>query len=148
MRAVLEGLRAATKPDGRAAVLGTSDAQAILDDAWSMLSQVLADHATPAAAELLDMLRRLSSIDHLLLRSQTASRIGEVLTRLESAQCSVHGLVEMAPGLLGELGFDRGIISRIDENMWVSKAVFVADDPQWAEVIRQASSTPNHWFPG
>jgi hypothetical protein len=39
MRAVLEGLRAATKPDGRAAVLGTSDAQAILDGAWSMLSQ-------------------------------------------------------------------------------------------------------------
>lgn len=38
MRAVLEGLRAAMKPDGRAAVLGTSDAQAILDGAWSMLS--------------------------------------------------------------------------------------------------------------
>src|ERR1700757_263178 len=84
VRAVLDGLRTMAKPDDRAALVGTSDAQAILDDAWSMLSQVLAKGSTPDAGEVLDMLRRLSQVDHLLLRSQTANRIGEVLTRLEA----------------------------------------------------------------
>jgi DNA-binding CsgD family transcriptional regulator len=102
-----------------------------------MLSQVLAEGSTPDAGEVLDMLRRLSQVDHLLLRSQTANRIGEVLTRLETAQCSVRGLVEMAPGLIGELGFDRAIISRIDEGVWIPELVFVANDPQWAEVINR-----------
>lgn len=137
VRAVLDGLRTAAKPDDRTAALGTSDAQAILDDAWSMLSQLLAEGSTPEAGELLDMLRRLGRVDHLLLRSQTAHRIGEVLARLEAAQCSVRGLVEMAPGLVGDLGFDRAIISAIDEGMWIPKLVFVANDPQWAEVINR-----------
>ena len=137
VRAVLDGLRTVAKPDDRAALVGTSDAQAILDDAWSMLSQVLAKGSTPDAGEVLDMLRRLSQVDHLLLRSQTANRIGEVLTRLEAAQCSVRGLVEMAPGLIGELGFDRAIISRIDEGVWIPELVFVANDPQWAQVINR-----------
>jgi DNA-binding CsgD family transcriptional regulator/GAF domain-containing protein len=137
VRVVLDGLRTVAKPDDRTAVMGTSDAQAILDDAWCMLAQLLAEGSTPDAGEVLDMLRRLSQVDHLLLRSQTANRIGEVLTRLETAQCSVRGLVEMAPGLIGELGFDRAIISRIDEGVWIPELVFVANDPQWAEVINR-----------
>jgi hypothetical protein len=117
VRAVLDCSRAAAKPDERTAVLGTSDAQAILDDAWSMLLQLSAEGSTPDAGEVLNMLRRLSQVDHVLLRSQTASRIGEVLPRLETAQCSMRGLVEMAPGLIGELGFDRAIISRVNEGV-------------------------------
>src|ERR1700739_5062967 len=87
VRAVLDGLRTMAKPHGRASLVGASDAQAILDDAWSMLSHVLAEGSTPDA--------------------------GEVLTRLEGGQCSVRGLVEIAPGLIGGGGLQRAIISRM-----------------------------------
>jgi DNA-binding CsgD family transcriptional regulator len=148
VRAVLEGLRDVAKPD-RAAPLCAPDSQAILDDAWSMLSHVLAEGSRPEAGDLLDMLRCLSKVDQLLLRGQTANRIGEVLARLETAQCSVRGLVEMAPGLIGELGFDRAIASRIDEGMWIPEAVFVAEDPQWADVInRVGQDHPQPLTPG
>lgn len=137
VRTVLQGLRAVPSADDGVSVLSTSDARAILNDTWSMLAEVLAEGTSSSADEVLTMLRRLGRIDDVLRHRQTAGRIGEVLAKLEAAECSRRGLVEMAPGLIGELGFDRGIISRIDEGVWTPEVVFVADDPQWADAIRR-----------
>jgi hypothetical protein len=135
IRAILDGLRAVANPDDRAAVPSASDAHAILDDAWSMLSEVLAEYSTTDAGELLDTLRCLSRIDQQMLRRQTAHRIGNVLNKLDMAQCSVPELLDIAPSLICELGFDRAIISRIEEGVWIPERAFVADDPEWTEAI-------------
>jgi DNA-binding CsgD family transcriptional regulator/GAF domain-containing protein len=149
VRAALDGLRSAPGSGDGSAALRIADAKAVLDDAWSMLAEVLAERSTPEAVALLDKLRCLSDIDQLMLRTQTASQLGEVLTRLEKANCSVRGLVEMAPDLIGELGFDRAIISRIDEGVWIPERVYVADDPAWADVInRVGHDHPQPLTPG
>jgi DNA-binding NarL/FixJ family response regulator len=149
VRAALDGLRAATGSRDGSAAIRMADAKAVLDDAWSMLAEVLAERSTPEAVALLDRLRCLSDIDQLMLRTQTANQLGEVLTRLEKADCSVRGLVEMTPDLIGELGFDRAIISRVDEGVWIPERVFVADDPEWAdEINRVGHDHPQPLTPG
>jgi hypothetical protein len=87
---------------------------------------------------LLDLLRKLHRIDDGLLRApETTRRIGDVLTRLEAAPCSVKAVVGAAPRLIGDLGFDRAIVSGILDGVWISQGVFIADDPQWAEMINR-----------
>lgn len=135
IRTVLEALRGVVD-SGES--LSPADARAVVSDAWTTLADVLADRHEPGAVELLDMLRRLARIDDGLLRTrETTHRIGDVLTRLEAAPCSVKAVVDAAPRMIGDLGFDRGIVSRIVDGVWISQGVFIADDPQWAEAINR-----------
>ena len=39
---------------------------------------------------------------------------------------------------LARLGFDRVLVSRIDNGIWVPESMFVRRDPQWAAAILQA----------
>lgn len=147
MRAVLEALR--TIGDSGMS-LNSADAGAVVSDAWTALADVLAERRQPGAVELLEMLRRLARIDDGLLRTrEVTQRIGDVLTRLEAAPCSVKAVVDAAPRMMGDLGFDRGIVSRIVDGVWISQGVFVADDPQWAEKInRIGQEQPQTLTPG
>ena len=53
------------------------------------------------------------------------------------------------PRLIGDLGFDRAIISQIDDGIWISQGSFVVDDPQWAELItRVGQEHPQPLVPG
>src|SRR2546423_14973817 len=61
-----------------------------------------------------------------------------VLPRLESVTGSVPDLVALAPELICELGFDRGLISRITDNIWYLELMYVMGDPEWADAILQA----------
>ena len=118
--------------------LSPADARVIVSDAWTALSDVLAERGEGGAVELLDMLRKLARIDDGLLRArETTRRIGDVLTRLEAVPCSVKAVVGAAPRLIGDLGFDRAIVSGIFDGVWISQGVFIADDPQWAEMINR-----------
>ena len=90
------------------------------------------------AVELLNLLHKLHRIDDGRLRApETTRRIGDVLTRLEAVPCSVKAVVGAAPRLIGDLGFDRAIVSGILDGVWISPGVFIADDPQWAEMINR-----------
>jgi DNA-binding CsgD family transcriptional regulator len=138
VRAVLEALRTVVDPDDTDIPLSRADARAILSDVWVSLSDVLAERVDSGAVELLEMLRKLDRIDDGLLRArETTRQIGDVLARLEALPCSVAAVVGAAPRLIGDLGFDRAIVSGIFEGVWISQAVFIADDPQWAETINR-----------
>lgn len=147
VRAVLEALR--TISDS-AMSLNSADAGAVVSDAWTTLADVLAERHQPGAVELLEMLRRLARIQDGMLRGrEVGHRIGDALTRLEAAPCSVKAVVDAAPRMMGDLGFDRGIVSRIVDGVWISTGVFVADDPQWAEKInRIGQEQPQTLTPG
>ena len=113
-----------------------SDARAVVDGAWDALADLLDD--TPHAGAVLALLRRLTLADDALARAATAPRLlGEVLGRLESAPSTVSDLVVLGPQLTCQLGFDRSIISRIVDGVWISEAVYVVDDPDWAEEINR-----------
>ena len=51
---------------------------------------------------------------------------------------SARALVEQAPEAIARLGFDRVLVSRIDNGIWVPESMFVRRDPQWAAAILQA----------
>jgi DNA-binding CsgD family transcriptional regulator len=154
VRAVLEGLRGVLD-DGPQTALRAPDARAVIDGAWDALHDVLADSSSDSAAELLTALHRLADVDHAMLsgrelvQSAIGHRLGDVLARLEAAPCSVDELVTMAPRLIADLGFDRAIISHVADGVWVSQAVFVADNPVWAEAINKVGQEqPQPLVPG
>lgn len=148
LRAVLDGLRSIAEPDDPHWRPRSGDARAIVDGAWSALVDLLDD--TPHAGAVLDMLRRLTIADEALVRAANAPRqIGEALARLESASPTMAELVTLGPQLVGRLGFDRAIFSEVVDGVWISRAVYIADDPQWAdEINRVGQDQPQPLVPG
>jgi len=92
--------------------------------------------------------RRLTALQ--LDRSGDSLRsLTRVLPRLESATSSVPELVALAPQLICELGFDRGLISRVTDNVWHPELMYVMGDPEWAATILEAGKTdPLELVPG
>lgn len=123
-----------------------------LAESWdvvlSALNEALRDGPPVTAAPtdlsvyvaLLDEIRRT---DHNLmlarLRHQDASlgRVREALAMLREAQ-STDELIELATEAIGLLGFDRSILSRIEESAWIPENVWVGRDRQWAREILEA----------
>jgi DNA-binding CsgD family transcriptional regulator len=48
---------------------------------------------------------------------------------------TVEELVERAPGAASMVGFDRVLLSRIDESTWVPETMYVSNDSRWADEI-------------
>ncbi len=148
LRAVLDGLRSiadVSDPDWRP---GLSDAQAIVDGAWAALADALDDK--PQAGAVLELLRRLTIADDALVRLNAAPRhLGEALGRLEAAPSTLPDLINLGPQLTRLLGFDRSIFSRVVDGVWTSEAVYVVDDPKWAdEINRVGQAKPQPLIPG
>lgn len=148
LRAVLDGLRAIADADDPRWRPHPADARAVLDGAWSVLADLLDER--PQAGAVLDMLRTLTLADEALTRATAVPRqLGEALSRLEDAPSRVADLVRLAPQLTRYLGFDRAIISRIVDGLWISQSVYIAYDPRWADEINQVGqSSPQPLFPG
>lgn len=148
LRAVLDGLRSiadVSDPDWRPRL---SDARAIVDGAWAALADALDDK--PQAGAVLELLRRLTIADDTLVRAAGAPRrLGEALGRLEAAPSTLADLIKLGPQLTRLLGFDRSIFSRVIDGVWTSEAVFVIDDPKWAdEINRIGQEMPQPLIPG
>jgi len=148
LRAVLAGLRSIANVEDPRWRPRLADARAIVEGAWAALADVLDD--TPHAGAVLELLRRMTVADDVLMRAAAAPRqLGRALARLESAPASVPELVKLRPQLTRDLGFDRAIISRIVNGMWISEAVYVTDDPEWAaEINRVGQEAPQRLVPG
>lgn len=61
----------------------------------------------------------------------------DVVTEFRAAT-SPLALVEQAPEVIARLGFDRVLISRVDDGIWLPESMFVRRDPCWAEAIIRA----------
>ncbi|GAY15582.1 LuxR C-terminal-related transcriptional regulator [Mycobacterium sp. shizuoka-1] len=148
VQAILDGLRDIADTNDPKWQPRAADAQSIVDDAWSVLAEFLDDR--PAAVAVLDLLRRLTLADAALTRAARSSqRLGDVISRLESATPTMATLVSLAPQLTSYLGFDRAIFSRVIDGLWVSRSVHIADDPQWADEINRVGQTkPQQLVPG
>jgi DNA-binding CsgD family transcriptional regulator len=58
------------------------------------------------------------------------------LSRLHGVD-SVEQMLERAPAELCRCGFDRAIVSRVEDSMWWVESVHVKADPEWANEIAQ-----------
>lgn len=148
LRGLLDALRSIADTSDPGWRPRLSDTKAIIDGAWGALADLLDE--TPQAGAVLELLRKLTITDDALMRAAAMPRrLGEVLGRLESAPSTVADLVKLGPQLTRHLGFDRSIFSWIVDGVWTSEAVFVVDDPQWAEEINRAGrEAPQPLVPG
>jgi DNA-binding CsgD family transcriptional regulator len=83
------------------------------------------------------------------VRQSSAMRnVQGALSRFQQSD-SVSDLIESTPAIVCTLGFDRAILSRIHESMWVTEALHVMGDKEWAEEILQAGrQNPEKLVPG
>jgi DNA-binding CsgD family transcriptional regulator len=145
-------------PDGRP-TLDHATAQAALLSAWDATRQALTPAlgaASPCgrAEELLDLLgdvRRLSDQlreEQYREREGAFERVRSALALLRDVQ-STNELIDQAVVAICQLGFDRAIVSRVDNDLWVAQSVYIGRDAKWAEEILQVSrSNPQLVEPG
>jgi DNA-binding CsgD family transcriptional regulator len=81
-------------------------------------------------------------------QSSTLRNVQAALSRFQQND-TVSGVIDATPAIVCTLGFDRAIVSRIHESMWVTEALHVEGDKEWAEEILQVGrSHPERLTPG
>jgi DNA-binding CsgD family transcriptional regulator/GAF domain-containing protein len=129
-------------------------AQRALSRSWAevfqALSSALRDGGGPDAAvarylELLEEIRRIEAgllEERLRHRDAGLGRLREALSGLRDADCT-GDLVSRASGGVCALGFDRSMVSRVEESSWIPEQVWVERDAQWAEqILRVGKANP------
>ena len=133
-------------------ILDLASAQDALDQAWRRAGEALRHpgagtdpRAVTELAALLDLLRDAESA----LRAARADQRTEVvrslrpeLERLASVRTD-RQLEEVAAEAICRLGFDRAIISRLCDAVWLPEIMHIREDPQWAtEIVQTARENP------
>jgi DNA-binding CsgD family transcriptional regulator len=72
------------------------------------------------------------------LRRVADTALLSVLAGLRHAATSTEALVREAPEIIAWLGFDRVLLSRVQDGVWVPESMFVRRDPAWASAIMDA----------
>ena len=97
----------------------------------------------PTIARLTELLTEIVSLQVQVSRSrvhQTHKRyeaVRNALSRLQGVN-SVEQILDRAPAAICRCGFDRVIVSSIEESTWTVKRVYVQSDPTWADEIAKA----------
>lgn len=127
-------------------------AKAALSTVWQLTSRALHGNQSSAEAlvdtgDMLDLLDRVRMAEHRL----TDPHLGRSKTAFETARCalvrlgeanSVSALIDRVLPAVCELGFDRAILSRVDGRFWVTQAMCIPADPQWASEIARVGQHP------
>lgn len=114
----------------------------VLDEAWdAVVGAVRAAVGDPEVpARLVGVLDRLGALREAVHRQDVARRdrrlrgVRDALAELRHAD-GVTALERDAAAALTHLGFDRGIVSRLEGGVWVPHQVMVERDPVWAADI-------------
>lgn len=120
---------------------------ALLDGAWDELAAALGAQVSEPSEELSRALMRLRVLDQQLLRRVDAAgaRLAPVIAQLEALPCEVDTLLTTAPRLVCELGFDRAVISRVDDGVWTAECAYIPNEFEWSSTIEAVSREhPQH----
>jgi DNA-binding CsgD family transcriptional regulator len=119
-----------------------------LDAAWHAVLAALRGSERAAAAivdsaDLIELLTRIRGLDDAVhkaavrRRAEASSATRIALSRLKNCS-TVSELFDIVPEAVCGLGFDRSIISRIDDARWMPEGLLVAGDLEWSEEILAA----------
>ncbi len=128
--------------------------ESALDSARTQLSGLAgSNHVAvigPAMARYVALLSELADLRVQLgqvraaQRSERYSATRNALSRLHGVD-SVEQMLERAPAELARCGFDRVIVSRVEDSTWWVENVHVRADPEWANEIAEAGrANPAH----
>ncbi|SCX08150.1 LuxR C-terminal-related transcriptional regulator [Mycolicibacterium fluoranthenivorans] len=123
-----------------------------LDTAHDQLARLAGSHQVavlaPALARYVALLSELARLRVHLAQARAAQRNARyaatrnALSRLHGVD-SVEQMLERAPAELAKCGFDRVIVSRVEESTWWVENVHVRADPEWAsEIARVGRENP------
>jgi DNA-binding CsgD family transcriptional regulator len=122
----------------------------LLDRAWGAVAAAIR-HAVgdrEEVARLVAVLERIGSVREAAHREEVARRdrrlrgVRDALAELRHAP-GVAALERDAAAALAHLGFDRGILSRLEDGVWVPHQVVVERDPVWAaDILGVAQAHP------
>jgi DNA-binding CsgD family transcriptional regulator len=126
-------------------VMDHASAHVALNEAWDRaLSAIdeLSDDPSRSGTivQITALLRELKALDHALRDDRLRER-DDALTRVREALAALRrvdgtaALVDEAAVAVAGLGFDRVIVSRVEEGHWVPETVYIGRDPRWAEEI-------------
>lgn len=97
----------------------------------------------PTLARLAELLTEVTALQVQVCQCrvrQTHKRyvaVRNALSRLQGVK-TIEQMLDRAPAALCRCGFDRVIVSSIEESTWTVQRVHVQADPEWAERITQA----------
>lgn len=108
---------------------------------WDEVFAAMSD-AVPGTegAVYLDLLNEIKRADQdlyaerLRYQDMAFSRVRDALTMLREPE-STAALIEQAVMAACMLGFDRAILSRIEDSAWIPERVWVERDPRWGEEV-------------
>jgi DNA-binding CsgD family transcriptional regulator/GAF domain-containing protein len=135
------------------AVLPLSEARAALAAAWELVFDevnraVCAVGDAAGSARLLQVLGQIKQTEDALVlarlqaRDAAFGRVRDALGGLRDCD-STATLVVRATEAVCEVGFDRSIVSRVDEAEWILEHVWVDRDPKWAgEILEVGRANP------
>lgn len=116
------------------------DARVALDLAWRELLTSASHRVEPDQLMLLSQVRDLDQAlerEALRHRDSALDRVGDALDLVAGCRTGEE-LLGAAARAINELGFDRGIVSRLEESTWVAERVYVDRDADWAQEILAA----------
>lgn len=135
-------------------LLAAGRAQPVLSKLWSAaLGEALRsteDDTVPAARrlELLELLGRIRSIETDLAQARLGQRdaflrrIAEALASVRDAR-TVEDFLNRVPEAGCRLGFDRVLVSRVEDSTWKLHKMCVVRDPRWAdELVAVGKASP------
>lgn len=103
---------------------------------------------SPAVARNIELLGEIGqlrvevTVTHAAQRNARYAAVRNALSRLRGVD-SVEQMIDRAPAELCRCGFDRAIISRVEESTWWVEAVHVKADAEWAsDIVRAAREHP------
>ena len=123
-------------------IVDRSGALGVLGNAWQGLTEALSSRRSEpgGVAAMVDVLGAIRAAedgvreDHSARQASTGQVVRDALSGLRDAR-TVEELVERAPGAAALAGFDRVLLSRIDECTWVPETMYVSNDSRWADEI-------------
>jgi DNA-binding CsgD family transcriptional regulator len=79
-------------------------------------------------------LQRELSDARMLHRQRAFARVQEALARLREV-ASIDQIMRAIPEEVVRIGFDRVILSRVQDSRWIPQTCIIRGDPEWAEEI-------------
>lgn len=136
------GLLGWEAPPAGGEVADQQGALRVLAEAWQGVTGALTSwRAGPEGlAAMVDVLAAVRAAEDGVREDQAARQasasrvVRDALSGLRDVR-SVDELVERAPGAASMVGFDRVLLSRIDESTWVPETMYVTNDARWADEI-------------
>ncbi|HTK64999.1 MAG TPA: LuxR C-terminal-related transcriptional regulator [Pseudonocardia sp.] len=136
------GLLGWQSPPSGPEVADQQGALRVLATAWRGVSEALSTWRAGAEglAAMVDALAAIRAAEDGVRDDQSARQAGasqvvrDALGGLRDVR-TVEELVERAPSAASMVGFDRVLLSRIDESTWVPETMYVSNDARWADEI-------------